>query len=144
MFGIALVLTASPVAAQCPYGGYDRYVFFRERPVGIPEGLLLVKVDPAGVDRTGRVKILEPDDGLRGLSTIRVEAGQLAECGGWGALDQPVYMVGVLERKGAGEVYFKALVMRRRMAVPGRGADLEPYIVDPAYLPAAQWDRAPK
>lgn len=143
-FAAALVLTASPALAQCPYAGIAGQIFFAVRPAQVPPGLLLVKVDPAGVDRTGEVRILEPDDGLRSLSTIRVDGGVVGECGGWGSLDGPAYMVGVLKRRADGEIYFAAIPMRRKMPVLATAAELDSYIVDPAYLAAARQSHAVK
>lgn len=143
-FAAGLVLAASPAAAQCPYEGHRGYIFFGQRPAQVPAGLLVVKVDAAGVDRTGRVKILEPDDGLRGLATIRVDGGKAAECGGWGHLDGPAYMIGFLSRDVAGEIYFKAIVLPLKVPALGTAADYNSYIVDPAYRPARQPDHAAK
>lgn len=134
----ALIVTASPAAAQCPIVSPGTYVFFGERPAEIPTGLLVVKVDPTGMERTGRVQILEPDDGLRGMDTIRVDVGERAACGGWGRLDAPAYMIGVLNRDAAGEIYFRAIALPPKVPVLGTAADYDSYIVDPRYRAAAK------
>jgi hypothetical protein len=143
-FLAGLMLAASPAAAQCPFDGINSQIFFALRPAQVPAGLLVVKVDPAGVDRTGTVKILEPDDGLRGLSTIRVDGGVVAECGGWGSLDGPGYMVGVLKRSAVGEIYFAAIPMRRKVPTLATAAQLDSYVVDPVYFAAARQGQAVK
>ena len=140
----AALLAASPAAAQCPMVSHGAYVFFGERPAEVPAGLLVVKVDPTGMERTGRVKILEPDDGLRGMDTIRVRAGETAGCGGWGRLDAPAYMIGVLVRDRAGEIYFRAIALPPKVPALGTTADHDSYIVDPRYRAAADAERAKK
>jgi hypothetical protein len=143
-FAAGLVLAASPAAAQCPFEGHRAYIFFGQRPAQVPAGLLVVKVDATRVDRTGRVKILEPDDGLRGLATIRVDGGEAAECGGWGLRDRPAYMIGFLSRGPAGEIYFKAIALPLKVPVLGTAADDNSYIVDPEYVRLARQHPRPK
>ncbi|MDB5708027.1 MAG: hypothetical protein JWL96_97 [Sphingomonas bacterium] len=144
-FAAAVMLAVSPAAAQdCPYAGYDRYVFFGVRPAQVPPDLLVVKVNPVGVERTGRVKILEPADGLRGLSTIRVYSGSRTGCSQWGTLDQPAYMIGFLARDSVGEIYFYAIQAPLKAPALPRGAELDSYVVDPAYLSGAPMAREPK
>lgn len=134
----ALVAIASPVYSECPYVAPQTQIFFGQRPAKVPTGLLVVKVDPAGVDRTGRVKILEPDDGLRGLATIRVDGGEAAECGGWGRWDGPAYMIGFLSRDPAGEIYFKTIALPLKVPALATAADDSSYIVDPEYARLAR------
>ncbi|MES2044187.1 MAG: hypothetical protein V4475_09925 [Pseudomonadota bacterium] len=143
-FAAALVVIASPVYSQCPYVAPQTQIFFGQRPAMVPTGFLVVKVDPAGVDRTGRVKILEPDDGLRGLATIRVDGGEAAECGGWGRLDGPAYMIGFLSRGAVGEIYFKAIALPLKVPALGTATDDNSYIVDPEYSRLARQHPRPK
>jgi hypothetical protein len=143
-FAASLVLAASPAAAQCPNEGHRAYIFFGQRPAQVPAGLLVVKVDAANVDSTGRVKILEPDDGLRGLATIRVEGGEAAACGGWGRLDGPAYMIGFLSRDATGEIYFKAILLPLKIPALATAADYNSYIVDPDYVRLARQHRRQK
>jgi hypothetical protein len=144
VFATGLVLAASPAAAQCPFVGRQAYIFFGQRPAQIPAGLLVVKVDPTNMDRTGRVKILEPDDGLRGLATIRVDGGDAAECGEWGRRDGPAYMIGFLSRDTAGEIYFKAIALPLKVPVLGTAADDNSDIVDPEYARLARQNPRPQ
>ncbi|MDH7973798.1 hypothetical protein QH494_16525 [Sphingomonas sp. AR_OL41] len=96
------------------------------------------------MDRTGRVKIIEPDDGLRGVATIRVDGGEAAECGGWGRQDEPAYMIGYLSRDTTGEIFFRAIALPLKVPALGTTPDNNSFIVDPEYVRLARLHPRPK
>lgn len=118
----------------------DSIVFFGHRPAHVPAGILLVRVNARHWAETGIVDIVEPDDGLRNTSYIRVKPLIAADCSVAGSADAPSYMMGVLQRSSEGEIYFAAFEVRLPDPLEQIRQESNSRIVDPAFLPLARPD----
>lgn len=136
LLAMSLATITAPPAYSRSQSCADTPVFFGHRPAHVPLGILLVKVDARHWHETGIVDIIEPDDGLRTTSRIRVEPLIDADCGVSRRMDEPSYMMGVLRRSPAGEIYFTAFEVRLPNPLQQLRKDSDSRIVDRAFLQA--------
>ena len=111
---IASVLFENPAVA-CLAPNFERWVFVEQRPVEIPSGLTLVRVDvPASIETWGMIEltVLEGDVPLRVGSRLLISPGIDSSCSRWGAVGRRAYALGVITFDEDGRGFFAAIQQR--------------------------------
>lgn len=114
----ASICVAPGQAHACIDSTHQRFVFFNRPPPSLPKGLLLLKVRVIGTLDKADVEILKPVDGLRGVTTMRVDPGPWNSCSVWGQTAGPVYVIGFLQRDVGGTIEFRALQLHANRLRP--------------------------
>jgi hypothetical protein len=140
---LAIIALISSNGANAKTAG-KTYVFFRNKPAQLPEGLVALKVRaPSHID-TGAVfldvTILEPTDGVRGFRKLNVKVDEPgvewcdSACGNdrsnLGVVDGPAYIFGAFEQ-GSGPVFFHAVRLHGSAPALRDGKRPEDFVVDP-------------
>jgi len=134
---------AFPLPAQaCMTSAGNMSIFFATRPAKLPSEVVVLKVQAPADEPVGRIDlpVLEPADGVRGASTIRVVIdAHPQDCKDYiaGSTDRPAYIFGNYQRAGDGVVFFRARWLPSELAIRRIGKPWRSYIVDPAYLKSA-------